>query len=404
MADVNNKLRLQIVTQLDAAGIKATKDQVDQLELGLRRAGNSASGSGEKFGQLEKSLGKLPGRLGEIGGKLGGLAGQATMVFGAFSFGVEIGNKICDQLTKWGVMADPIGDLVKANKEYDRQIKELKESLDEVVAAEMKRFDAAALSAEKGIKAIDDQTAAYFRQVTALNGLKKAEGNAEMLQLERAKFEDMKAYSDAGYGEAAEQIGKYYDVLEAELAAKQQLEEFDRGSVKLAKDLTSAEEAYAKASERAATAKSEQEAAEAALANHRAKNGLGGQAMYDNDRDALEDDKLEKIAERAKKEAEKAAAVLAKRGERLENVDAEVLTRQMERANLAATGTLGVDRAAQAYDNYVVQAGNPLNAEIDQAWAAELLKNSQEADQVQKDILAVVKEFGEKFERLLEVK
>jgi len=326
------------------------------------------------------------------------------MVTGALSIGIEIGNKIVDFQKKLGLFPGQFDDTAKAAKNYDNELQALKTSLDEVVSAEMKRFDASAAAAEKGIKAIDEQTAAYFRQVAALNGLKKAEGNAEMLQLERAKFEDMKAYSDAGSPEAAEQIGKYYDVLEAELAAKQQLEEFDRSSVKLTKELTSAEEAYAKASERAATAKSEQEAAEAALSNHRAKNGIGGNAMYDNDRDALEDDKLEKIAERAKKEAEKAAAVLAKRGERLENVDAEVLTRQMERANLAASGTLGVDRAAQAYDSYVATAGNPLNAEIDQNWAAELLQKTQEADQTQRDILAEVKMFGDRLEKLLEVK
>lgn len=41
-----------------------------------------------------------------------------------------------------------------------------------------------------------------------------------MLKLQRDKFEDMRAYQVAGYGEAAEQLGRYYDVLEAELKQK----------------------------------------------------------------------------------------------------------------------------------------------------------------------------------------
>lgn len=408
MADVNNKLRLQIVTQLDAAGIKATKDQVDQLELGMRRAGNSGEDAGQKFGKLEKAIGNVPGPIGKIGEALGGLAGKATMVFGAFSLGVEIGNKIVDTAKKWGLMKDTIAELKKENAEYNRQLQQLKDSLAHVVEEETKRMNLAAEAADKSIKKIDEQTAAYFRQATALNGLKKAEGNAEMLQLQRAKFEDMKAYSDAGYTEAAEQLGKYYDVLAAELTAKQQIEEFDRGSVKLAKELSSAEESYASATKRAEEAKKKQADAEEALHQHRLKHARiytdEDNVWYTDSKSAEKDDALEKIAIKAKKDAEKAAEVAAKRAVRLENVDAEVLQRQMERANLVAANALGVDRAAQAYDDYTVANGNPLNAEVDESWAADLLRASQEADQTQKELLAEVKQFGERLERLLEVK
>lgn len=401
MADANNKLRLEIVTQLDAAGIKATKEQVNQLELGVRRAGNAGADSGQKFGQLEKALGRLPGPLGKIGSSLGGLAGQATMVIGAFSMGVEIGNKIVEQAQKWGLMSDPIKELVKENKEYEKQLSSLKESLAEVTDAEMKRMDAAAASAEKALKKIDAQTAAYFRQVTSLEGLKKAEGNAEMIALERSKFEDMKAYSDAGYGEAAEQIGKYYDVLEAELQAKQQIEAFDRESSKLDGERVKNEEAYAVAADRAYKARTKADVAADELAGFRSRYGIGGNAMYDNSADAARDDELEKIANRAAKDAEKAEAELAKRGAKLETIDADQLTRQMERANLVASGTLGVDRAAQSYDDFVSANGNPLNAEIDANWAADLLSRTIEADQTQQAILSEVKAFGEMWRQAL---
>ena len=402
MADANNKLRLQIVTQLDAAGIKATKEQVDSLELGLRRAGNAGSESGQKFGQLEKALGNLPGPIGKIGGALGGLGGQAAMVIGAFKLGWDIGDWIQEHCIAplFGIK-DPIEELKKENKEYERQLQSLKESLEEVTAAEMKRMDASAASAEKALKRIDEQTAAYFRQVTSLEGLKKAEGNAEMIQLERSKFEDMKAYSDAGYGEAAEQIGKYYDVLEAELSAKQQIEAFDRESAKLESSRVQDEAAYEKALQRAADAKQKQVDAEAELDEHRRKNSINGSGYYSSNEDALKDDQLEKIAQRAAKDSARADEILAKRAAKLETADADNLARQMERANLVASGTLGVDRAAQSYDDFVAEKGNPLGAEIDANWAADLLSRTIEADQTQQAILSEVKAFGEMWRQAL---
>lgn len=405
MADANNKLRLQIVTELDAAGIKATKEQVDQLELGLRRAGSSGAETGQKFGQLENALGKLPGPIGKIGGALGGLAGQATMVIGAFKLGWDIGDWLQEHcIAPLLGIKDPIEELKKENKEYEQQMKALKASLEEVTAAEMKRMDAASASAEKALKKIDEQTAAYFRQAASLEGLKKAEGNAEMMQLERSKFEDMKAYSDAGYTDAAEQIGKYYDVLEQELAAKQQIEAFDRESQKHDADMLQAETAFEKAAERAAEAKQKQEIAEAALADHRKNNSINGSGYYFDEGDAAKDDELEKVAARAAKDAEKAQAVMEKRAERLETMDADNLTRQMERANLVASGTLGVDRAAQAYDDFVMQKNNPLGADIDPAWARELLQKTIDADNAQREILECVREFTQEFKSVLEVR
>lgn len=404
MADVNNKLRLQIVTQLDAAGIKATKDQVDALELGLRRAGNSGQEAGSKFGKLEKALGSLPGPIGKIGGALGGLAGTATLVFGAFSLGVEIGNKIVDLAKKWGLMADPIADLKKENAAYNQELANLEESLKRVAEAEEKRNKAARKDLDDQIKKIDDQTAAYFRQASAVEGLRKAQGDAEMMQLERRKFEEMKAYSDAGYTEAAEQIGKYYDVLEAELKAKREIEAFDRGSLKITKELSSAEEKYATAVSAVEKAREARDNAAIALDKHRNKTALikdGDNVWFGNDGDAKKDTNLEKALRDCEAVLADAEKVMAKQSERLENVDAEVLTRQMERANLAASGALSVDRAAQAYDNFVVSANNPLNAVIDESWAKDLLRASTEANTNQVEMLEIVRGMADNLERVL---
>ena len=364
MADVNNKLRLQIVTQLDAAGIKATKDQVDQLELGLRRAGNSGEEAGQKFGALEKALGKLPGPIGQIGSKLGGLAGKATLVFGAFSTGVEIGNKIYSNIV--GPLQDWISgtkELEKAEKRYNAELAQQMSLVEAATEAELKRMEMSGEASKKAIKTIDDQTAAYLRQATALSGLKKEE-----------------------------------------LKIKQQLAEFDRESVKLAKEYASAEKTFANAAERAAEAKADQEAKEAALQRFREKHGINGAAWYDNALDEARDNALEKEAEKAKKIAEAAADTALKRGEKLETVDAAVLQRRMERANIAAAGMLDVDRAAAAYDDYFYAHGNPLNAGIDPSWSQDLLRATVEADNTQREILAEVKKFTDTMQNLLEVK
>ena len=83
------------------------------------------------------------------------------------------------------------------------------------------------------------------------------------------------------------------------------------------------------------------------------------------------------------------------------SLDEDQITRQMERANVVASGTLSVDRAAQSYDDFVAEKGNPLNAEVDASWAADLLSRTIEADQTQQAILAEVKAFSEMWRQAL---
>ena len=401
MADANNKLRLQIVTELDAAGIKATKEQVDQLELGIRRSGNTVADAGQKFGKWESFLGKLPGPLGKVGSMLGGLAGQATMVAGAFTMGWNFGEQIVELQKKLGLFPGISKESAKAAKNYAYELRALKDQLELVATAEMKRMDAAAEAGDKALKKIDDQTAAYFRQATALQGLSAAGNNAALQQLEREKYENMRDYSIAGYSEAAEQIGKYYDVIIAEEKSKQRIEDFDRESLKLETERTKNEEAYAAAAKRAANAKYDAEALERRLSEHRKKNSLiSGVAVYDNDRDAMLDDQLEKLAERAKKDAEKAAEVMQRRGEKLETVDKDMMRRQMERASLVAGENDQIVRAADAYDDFV--NGNKDAALLGSDfgdWGKEILQKYEESHETERRLLEVVQSFMEKFDR-----
>lgn len=113
---------------------------------------------------------------------------------------------------------------------------------------------------------------------------------------------------------------------------------------------------------------------------------------------------MEKRVNAAERAYEKANAVMEKRGEALDTVDAEAVKRSIERANLIEGGNLNIDRAAAAYDDYTAQYHNPLNADIDQNWSSELLKNSQDSYQALLDTRDNTAAFAEKLEELLGMK
>lgn len=66
MAD--SKLRLQIITALDAVGLKATKQQIDGIQKSIKGTGNSGVQMGQKLGG---ALNKLPGLAGDIAEQFG---------------------------------------------------------------------------------------------------------------------------------------------------------------------------------------------------------------------------------------------------------------------------------------------------------------------------------------------
>lgn len=409
MAATNNQLRLQIVTQLDAAGIKATKEQIDQLEKGIRAANSAASDGGGKFGKLEKALGKMPGKIGGITRALGGVAGTVGMMIGAFTTGVEIGNKFVDLQRKFGLLSDTSKELAANNKKYDESIRANAEALAEVEAAETARYAKLEAASDKRLKDIDSETAAYFRQAAAVAGLSKAGNDAEMQQLERAKYEDMKAYADAGYTEAAEQIGRYYDVLKSELVAKRELEQFDRESLKLQKERTDEELKLAEAKQRTSDAVKRQADRDRELQSFRASHAIGGMAdqngkwWYGNDKDADKAKSLENRLSAANKMVERARAIEENIRVKLENGNAADLQRRMERANLVAGGKDSIIRAMDQYDSYVSGVDRSrLVATNFGNWGADTLKDYQVADETQRSILEELRRFTATFERAIE--
>ena len=115
MAD--SKLRMQIVTALDNAGIKATESQLKSLEGQISKINSKTDVS-----KLQGALGDMPGKLGKIGKSLGGIGGQLTLIIGAFTTGYEIGTMFFDKVVK-GLFGwkDPIDQLIEANKKLKKQ-------------------------------------------------------------------------------------------------------------------------------------------------------------------------------------------------------------------------------------------------------------------------------------------
>lgn len=115
---LDSKLRLQIVTALDNAGIKATEDQINGLASKIQNINKEAADK-----KLENAIGGLPGKIGKISKGLGGVAGQMALVVGAFQTGWEIGTKFFDTVIKgWFGWEDAVTKLKKANRALNKEL------------------------------------------------------------------------------------------------------------------------------------------------------------------------------------------------------------------------------------------------------------------------------------------
>lgn len=233
----DSKLRLSIITALDNNGLKATRDQVSQLEKQFKNINN---GSG--MDKLNHELTKMPGKFGKISEQLGGVGAKLGTVYAmwkSFETGLSIGHKIFNTFsdgatysldsikngfTQLGTSAknffqklltgtNDMEALAKANEvamsNMNAQVDAAKRANDKQLEYIKEQREAH----EKNIATIKRETQAYLNQASSVAGLKNAGSNANVILMERKKFEEMQAYTDAGNDEGAEQIGKAYDVL-----------------------------------------------------------------------------------------------------------------------------------------------------------------------------------------------
>lgn len=236
MADA--KLRLSIITALDNAGIKATKDQVGQLEKQLSKV-NSQNANMDK---LNEKLVKMPGKFGELAEQLGSVGAKIGTIYAAWKTltgGLKVGNEIFKQFGDGaGYSLESIKngftDLGSKAKNYFQEL--ITGTSTAKAAAEANKVaiengnvmvEAARKSADKQIEAIQEvrnehqknidkikqETSSYINQAQAVAGLKNAGNNANIVLWESEKSQMMQKYTDQGNLEAAEQVGKAYDLM-----------------------------------------------------------------------------------------------------------------------------------------------------------------------------------------------
>lgn len=236
MAD--SKLRLQIITALDNAGLKATQQQLDSLEKQLT---NVSSKGGSGFDGLSGKLQKMPGLVGDITGsfgKVGASIGYAYVAYQTFEKGVKAGNAIFEQfgdgagysLESIGNGFSTLGDKIKnglskfltgtSEEDAIKQANEIAEKNTEIAIqsaekANKKKIELMKKEQDEHKKVIDkiqQETTAYIRQVESLGNLKSSLGNAKALMLERTKIQEQRNYDLMGRSDIADQIGLAYDV------------------------------------------------------------------------------------------------------------------------------------------------------------------------------------------------
>ena len=378
MAD--SKLKLQIVTALDAAGIKATQEQIANMESALAKANKNG---GDGLTALEKKLGKIPGPVGKIAdvfegmaGKVGKFGGIATAVIGAFKAGWDIGSWIYEKVvTPLFKIKDPIEELKKSNKKAAEGFEKFAASVDDAAEASARLQEKSSAAIQKEVKDIQAANEAWQKAARSRIAYMTAGQDVETQMLERQRFEDVMRLQASGDYEGAEQANKIYDLLAAQLQAKQQLMRFDEESavlekqvgdneekkLQLMKQAIAAQDAYnAKVRERD---KFEKDTDNIVMSDSQYKWYQRKSRQYDRD--------LEKL-KTAWDDAERAY-------ENYDIGDGELATRKLQRIALVGKTSLAADTAAMNYDQFVGAKGNLLGIEFTQQFKDTLAQTSKES-------------------------
>nr|DAE45079.1 MAG TPA: hypothetical protein [Caudoviricetes sp.] len=342
-----SEIKIHLATYLKDEGIKASQQQIDKLATDVKRMNSEMQRSTDKTVQR---LGKMEGAFGKIQDCLSGFAAKAMSVIGAFKLGWDIGTWINEKVvTPLFGLKDPIEELKKHNRELKRQAEEAVQKWEEAFEKWSAGWEKEVQGADRARQSIEDLTQAYLKMQAARERVQSAQDDAQMLGMQRDKFDAM---AGASTPEEATAIGKYHDVLIAEAQQKQQLAEFDRRAEESAQKQASAEQQLAEAVSKRRALK--QQMAE-----------LDKKQAYVESRQSVEDLGWEgsiKEEERVKKQKEQLQRQLdaANRDVRVRRADIQAMSASrtaeaQERANIEERARLEVDERKKAYDDYVAE-------------------------------------------------
>lgn len=395
MAD--SKLKLQIVTALDNAGIKATQEQIAGLEKEFSNLNNSAgmSGAEKKLSKLQGPLGKLQDMFGGLNGTIAKVGGTITAVAAAFKAGWDIGNWIQEKVINplFGIK-EPLEELKKKNKELQKEHQKTIDKFQYQQQATDNVFAKASSGIDAEISHIDKLNAAWQKAALAKIAYSNADRDIEMQLLERERFEDIMALTNEGDLAGAEQANKLYDVYQAMLEAKKQMAQYDAETAAVEKKLEDSENKRWLIIDKIAAAQKEVQAT--AAEKERVEEIATSEAEYR--RLKLRADQRHYSAVRRMKNAENELAEF----DATDQGQLELATRAKQRLVLADKLNLGIDKAAFNYDQNLMQNGNALNIDFQESFKQALFDSSEKSAMALVD--AVSKGVKEGIGELLEVK
>ncbi len=398
----DSKLKLQIVTALDNAGIKATKDQIESLNKTINKTASNGAGLNE----VERTIGKMEGPFGKLqelfeksNNKLAAFGTRAIAVMAAFKAGWDIGEWLNDKVIKplFGI-SDPIENLKKQNRQLKKEISDATEAFTE-------RNQSVASASAHQIQTIDSEIGNIDKLRQAWNKVHRAKMdyynvNADMdiQKLERERFEDIVALQAEGDFEGADQANALYDFYKAQLEAEKQMANFDRETIATQEQLNDAKQKESMLVDK----QLELESRLLRLQKERQTietDDYVGYSAKEYRRLIAANDK-EQRAVRLQMRANDAAILTA--GKEVDALQLDVTSRQNKAILLADQLSLGVDKAAWNYDLHTLQNGELLGMQF----SKEFLDNFNNQSKATYDNLvnAITKGVSEGIGILLEAK
>ena len=212
------------------------------------------------------------------------------------------------------------------------------------------------------LRKVEQLSRSYLEMQKAKERVIAAGDNAELLKLERDKFTAM---STADSPEVAAAAGKKYDIQIAEATAQQKLEQYDRNMETAAQQLKTERERLAAAQQRGVALAQQLKGLEGKLKYWRSQQSVED---YDFDTSAKEEAKVGAELEKLRPKVEANKEEVKRRQDTIAAMRESAKAEAQERANLAESGRLEIDKRRKAYEDYIKETAD-----------AELVKERDEA-------------------------